>query len=966
MKTLPPLLAVLLCINASSLLAVDGGVHGRVYGQDEKGDNLGPLAGAKIELKSETGGAVVTATTNTYGYYQIATLKPGAYRYKVEASGFKVEDEQRGFAMPQDTREFVHDFLLSKEPKPGAPGPAQTHVIQPAVHGRVYGQNEKGEPIGPIPGAKIELLSGPGGKVVATATANSPGAYYEIKNLPSADYAYRVSAAGYASEDAGRGFTVPKATIEYVHDFLLSRPPAKRYQCELAMLVVKRINTTTGKKGDNDVRLPVPNARVVLQPTTNQQTPLQQPFVTDARGEHTARDLPEGGYTVAIDAPECEPFTGTLKLVCEATKNNDQVIFELQPCNELLHGYVRNMLNDGWGSSAQAKAACDRAYQRALKADDKKDGRVTYALALAQLSAGSYNEAQQNLATTIGKKQDDTTWDRACQTRLWMNLCLHQPAQAVKEIRSLVKNHYGTRPATAASKDTARVCGLALGMIKGPWKDMVGAGEASLLESELLATLKGDLQTECAKGRDHVSAEYGRLKTAEDAAHSALMTDVTARRNAEISRITERQAIIGRDVAALDQEIQGLQATVNDFDQKYRVQVAGFTQQRQALAAQFAPLNARFQQISACMAQDQQEYQAAMQQPQQQQPQISPTTGQPEMKPGMRPGMMPPQGGMGAQAILAEIQQHQAEIQQIQAQTGVIQRQDAQMAAQIANLQNQFSASAATAQANLATKVRQREGMAKEFENLDQQRTASFDPASFTTPEIDNLRRQQRTLKTYSDLPLDSRREELLDLFDCGAAKDPQHPATAGKTPTSITEPAFPNTNARPTSTRMPASQQPVGGTLAPSLPAAPTIPRAQPTFVPEPARAPAPAATPVMPPRGATPDSGSEIGLPPTSRRALPGTTTAPRPAANIGDAAEVVVSNNYPEAVRLFGISPGSDNEMLVRSMQPGEEAMIPSAVGTTFIVRPARGGQEVQRHKVGKKLEILKLGGPGARQE
>lgn len=120
------------------------------------------------------------------------------------------------------------------------------------------------------------------------------------------------------------------------------------------------------------------------------------------------------------------------------------------------------------------------------------------------------------------------------------------------------------------------------------------------------------------------------------------------------------------------------------------------------------------------------------------------------------------------------------------------------------------------------------------------------------------------------------------------------------------------------------------------------------------------------MPPRGATPDSGSEIGLPPTSRRALPGTTTAPRPAANIGDAAEVVVSNNYPEAVRLFGISPGSDNEMLVRSMQPGEEAMIPSAVGTTFIVRPARGGQEVQRHKVGKKLEILKLGGPGARQE
>ncbi|MGV3661008.1 MAG: carboxypeptidase regulatory-like domain-containing protein [Prosthecobacter sp.] len=984
MKTLPPLLAVLLCLTVSPLQALDGGVHGRVYGQDEKGDNLGPLAGARIELKSETGAAVATATTNTYGYYQIATLKPGAYRYKVEAAGFKVEDEQRGFAMPQDTREFVHDFLLSKEPKPGEPGPAQTQVIQPAVHGRVYGQNEKGEPIGPIPGAKIELLSGKGGTVVATATANSPGAYYEINNLPPADYAYRVSAAGFATEDAGRGFTVPKATLEYVHDFLLSKTPPKRYQCELAMLVVKRISTSTnGRKNDNDVRVPVPNARVVLQPTTNQQTPLQQPFVTDARGEHTARDLPEGGYTVAIDAPECEPFTGTLKLVCEATRNNDQVIFELQPCNELLHGYVRNMLNEGWGPSSQAKAACDRAYQRALKADDKNDGRVNYALALAQLSAGQYDAAQQNLATAIGKKHDDATWDRACETRLWMNLCLHQPAQAVKEIRSLLKNHYGTRPATPASKDTARVCGLALGMIKGPWKDMVSAGDAALLESELLSTLKGDLQAECAKGRDHVAAEHGKLRSAGDAAHTALMADVTARRNAEIARIVERQTILGRDVAALDREVQTLQATVNEFDQKYRVQVLGFTQQRQALGAQIAPLNARLQQISACMAQDQQEYQAALQQQQmqqQQQQQISPTTGQP-MQPGMRPGMMPPQGGMGAQAILAEMQQHQAEIQQIQAQTGVIQRQDAQMAAQVANLQNQFSASAGAAQANLAAKLRQREGMANEFENLDRQRTAPFDPASFTTPEIDNLRRQERALKTYSDLPLDSRREELLDQFDCGAAKDPQRAAPAGRTPTSITEPAFPNSGARPASTRLPMPQQPAGRMPATSsLPPAPAvappgfqnIPPAMPVPA-TPAPTPVPGTTPAFVPEPAggrpmPPGAASELGLPPTStsRRALPGTTTAPRPAANVGDTAEVIVSNNYPGPVRVFGIAPGSDNEMLVRSMQPGEEAMIPSAVGTTYIIRQAKGGQEVQRHKVGKKLEILKLGGPGARQE
>ncbi|OYW30009.1 MAG: hypothetical protein B7Z47_04100, partial [Chthoniobacter sp. 12-60-6] len=238
MKTLLPLFILL---SMPLLHAADGSVHGRVYGQDEKGQNLGPVASAKIELHSETGDTVASVTTNEYGYYQIATLAVGAYRYKVTAAGFRDEDAMRGFAMPQDTREFVHDFLLSREPKPGS-SPAQSNVVQPAVHGRVYGQTEKGENLGPIPGAKVELLASKGGAVVASATANSPGGYYEIKNLPPADYAYRVTAAGFATEDAGRGFTVPKGTLEYVHDFLLSKVPPKREKCDLAVLVVKRIS----------------------------------------------------------------------------------------------------------------------------------------------------------------------------------------------------------------------------------------------------------------------------------------------------------------------------------------------------------------------------------------------------------------------------------------------------------------------------------------------------------------------------------------------------------------------------------------------------------------------------------------------------------------------------------------------------------------------------------------------------
>ena len=875
MKTLLPLL---LMLGASLLHAADGSVHGRVYGQSAKGENLGPVAHAKIELKSATGGAAAEVTTNESGYYEIATLAAGGYRYKVTADGFRDEDQQRGFAMPQDTREYVHDFLLTREPKPGST-PAQ------------------GDNLGPLAGAKVELLAGPGGKVVATATASEPGGYYEIKQLPPADYAYRVTAAGFAPEDAGRGFQVPQGTLEYVHDFLLTQKPAKRDKCDLAVLVVKRISS--GNDRSNDARLPVAAARLVLHPAGNLPTPLNQPFVTDVKGEYTAKDLAEGSYTVAIDAPGCNPFNGALTVKCD--KESGDVIFELQPCNELLHGYVRAMLNQGWGDSTQARTAAEGAYLRAMKAD-AQDGGVNYANALALLSAGDYTAAQQSLAAAIGKKSDGSTWDRACEARLWMNLCLHQPAEAVREMRSLAHNHYATRAATPAAQDTAYVCGIGLGLIKGPWHDLVEAGDAALLESELLTVLKGELQAACAKGRDHVAAEHGKLKAAENAARTTLMGGVTQKRNAEIARLTERQTAIHQEVAALDPDIQALQATVNQFEQQYRIQVAGFMQQRQANAAQLQGLNARMQQITACMARDEGNLQAAQRQMQQ------PST----MRPGMRPDMVPP--GAGSQVILAEIQQHQAELQQIRQQMQVIQNQDVLMGANIANQQTQLNRNAGSAQADLNIKLQRRGMLTSEFETLDQQRTAPFDPATYSTPEIDDLMQRGRLLKTYHKLPLEVRREELISHYDCGGEKEPKRLANAGPA-VDIKEPAF--TNSRRSALSAPAS--------------APQVRRAEP----------------------ATEGAGMQALKP------LPAAAPAAIPPPHIGDPAEVVVTNNQPGAVRIFGLSPGAENELFVRSLEAAEEAMISARIGQTLIIKTSNGGRELQRHTVGKKLEVLKVG-------
>ncbi len=99
--------------------------------------------------------------------------------------------------------------------------------------------------------------------------------------------------------------------------------------------------------------------------------------------------------------------------------------------------------------------------------------------------------------------------------------------------------------------------------------------------------------------------------------------------------------------------------------------------------------------------------------------------------------------------------------------------------------------------------------------------------------------------------------------------------------------------------------------------------------------------------------------GMPPL--KPLPASATAVKPPPNLGDPAEVVVTNNHAGAVRIFGLAPGAENQQFVRSLQSGEEAMIPATIGQTLVIKATTGGQELQRRTISKKLEVLKLGGP-----
>lgn len=632
----------------------------------------------------------------------------------------------------------------------------------PAVHGRVYGQDEKGANLGPVPGAKIELLSAKSGTVIATTTADSPGGYFQIKDLPPADYAYRVTAAGFKTEDEKRGFKVPQTSLEYVHDFLLTRPPPKRERCDVPVLIVKRVST--GTNDADAVRLPAASASLILRPNSPKiATPPNQPFVASAKGDLLLKDLAVGEYSVAIEAPEAQPFIGILQVKCDSA---DQIVFELQPCDAVLHSFVRTLLRAGWGRSPAAKTAAAQAYQAAARGAGQNPA-LDYARALSQLSAGSYDEARKSLAAAIAQKPEPVT-HRASEMQLWMSLILHQPTQALRDARTWSRQLPPDASSSPAARDTAHLCGIALGLIQGPWKQDVPAGEAVLFERDLLAALPGDLRPQVEKARDSVTATFAKLKAGADSERGRLAAEAGEKMKAAVARIEARQTAIEGEVALLDADLRRLQG-MNQAGEQTRIQIIGFGQQRQTLALQMRSLQARLQQLAAMMSQTRQ--------PPTPQPRLPQKDGQR----GTGPVILPPQPNP----------QLQIEMRQIQTQLAVLQNQDAQLAANQANAQTQYQRSVGSSQAELEAKMKRREALAQESAMLDQQRVDSANPAQASTPEITDLSRRARLVKTYHDLPLEDRRQELLQQFNCAASRDPAPPA-ANTQPVEILEKDFP------------------------------------------------------------------------------------------------------------------------------------------------------------------------------
>ncbi|MBL9082691.1 MAG: carboxypeptidase regulatory-like domain-containing protein [Planctomycetales bacterium] len=165
-----------------------------------------------------------------------------------------------------------------------------------SVHGRVMGQTIDGDHLGPVPGAKIELATF-GGDVLATVTADDDG-YYVVDGLGASQYAYKIEAAGFLTENARRRIEVSAAGVHVV-DFVLTQgsdespQPDEPAEPEGGELQVRAFAEQNGK------RALVPNAEIRLRRDTG------GPILARTSGPQGRRAVrvPPGTWRVSAAAP---------------------------------------------------------------------------------------------------------------------------------------------------------------------------------------------------------------------------------------------------------------------------------------------------------------------------------------------------------------------------------------------------------------------------------------------------------------------------------------------------------------------------------------------------------------------------------------------------------------------------------------------------------------------------------------
>ena len=154
------------------------GLRGRVTGQSDRGEYLGVIAGAVVELMGDSGEVAASATTNEFGYYEILEVGAGEWEYRITSSEYDDDDFGRGLILNEGSEIQTFNFVLTTEiAEASEPG---------IIKGQVWTTTEGGK--NPVAGARVNLASDSG--ALTTVRTDAEGTY-ELEVPPDT---WRISA----------------------------------------------------------------------------------------------------------------------------------------------------------------------------------------------------------------------------------------------------------------------------------------------------------------------------------------------------------------------------------------------------------------------------------------------------------------------------------------------------------------------------------------------------------------------------------------------------------------------------------------------------------------------------------------------------------------------------------------------------------------------------------------------------
>ncbi len=228
-----------------------------------------PIPNATVVITGKDGKSF-TVTTDATGYYTINNVPTGDYTTKVTAKGY---DDLTGNINVKDNTTYN----------------AQLNRTIVTVTGVVTDKNTGL----PIPNATV-IITDKDGKSF-TATTDPTGAY-TINNVPTGDYATKVTANGY--NDLSGTISVNDNTT---------------YNAQLN----SSIATVTGVITDKNTGLPISNATVIITDKDGKSFTA----TTDPTGAYTINNVPKGEYSTKVTANGYNEVTGSISVNDNTTYN---------------------------------------------------------------------------------------------------------------------------------------------------------------------------------------------------------------------------------------------------------------------------------------------------------------------------------------------------------------------------------------------------------------------------------------------------------------------------------------------------------------------------------------------------------------------------------------------------------------------------------------------------------------------